>query len=281
MRFEEYRLENAHGGVSIRSYHSTVEPQTRPYRAHHHTECEISLFIEGEGVYTVGDKVYPYAAGDVFLFGSNEAHSVTEIGTHTHILNIHFEPRLLWEHPENRGLLALFTARRETYTHRFARDGILKALLLEAEKELKEKRPCYALAAQNALLSALLHLIRAYDLTREEEEPLTAATTRGLKDAVDFIEANIENKLTLADIAARAHMAPTYFSAMFKRYNGISPWDYIIIKRVERAIEMLRSTDMTKLEIAERCGFSGSSNFYKAFFKVTGKRPGDYAKAER
>ena len=58
--------------------------------------------------------------------------------------------------------------------------------------------------------------------------------------------------------------------------NGISPWDYITIKRVERAVELLKTTELTKLEIAERCGFSGSSNFYKAFAHVTGKKPGDY-----
>ena len=61
-----------------------------------------------------------------------------------------------------------------------------------------------------------------------------------------------------------------------KKLNGISPWEYITIKRVERAVEMLKTTDLTKLEIAERCGFSGSSNFYKAFAHVTGKKPGDY-----
>jgi AraC-like DNA-binding protein len=41
---------------------------------------------------------------------------------------------------------------------------------------------------------------------------------------------------------------------------------------------MLKSTDMTKLEIAQRCGFSSSSNFYKAFVSVTGKKPNDYSK---
>ncbi len=68
-------------------------------------------------------------------------------------------------------------------------------------------------------------------------------------------------------------MAPTYFSTIFKRINGVSPWKYITIKRVEKAIELIKTTDMTKLDIAYACGFTSSSNFYKAFSAVTGKKP--------
>ena len=56
----------------------------------------------------------------------------------------------------------------------------------------------------------------------------------------------------------------------------MSPWKYITIKRVEQAIGLLRSTNMTKVEIASRCGFSSLSNFYAAFASVTGRKPGDY-----
>ena len=69
-----------------------------------------------------------------------------------------------------------------------------------------------------------------------------------------------------------------YFSSVFKKFNGVSPWEYITIKRVGRAIDMIKSTDMTKIEIAERCGFSSPSHFYKAFREITGKNPKDFAR---
>jgi AraC-like DNA-binding protein len=50
------------------------------------------------------------------------------------------------------------------------------------------------------------------------------------------------------------------------------------IKRVEKAIEILKSENVSKLEIAERCGFVSSSNFYKTFFAITGKQPSSYVK---
>ena len=52
--------------------------------------------------------------------------------------------------------------------------------------------------------------------------------------------------------------------------------DYFDAEAYSRAVELLKTTELTKLEIAERCGFSGSSNFSKAFAHVTGKKPGDY-----
>ena len=82
-----------------------------------------------------------------------------------------------------------------------------------------------------------------------------------------------EHTLELADIAC---LSPTYFSSVFKKFNGISLWEYISIKRVERAVDMLKNEKITKLEVAERCGFSSSSNFYKTFTAITGKRPGDF-----
>ena len=73
-------------------------------------------------------------------------------------------------------------------------------------------------------------------------------------------------------------MSKSYFSTIFKKYNGISPWDYITIKRVEKAVTLLKTTDKTKLEIAQSCGFNSPANFYKAFLRITGKSPKYYSK---
>jgi len=71
-------------------------------------------------------------------------------------------------------------------------------------------------------------------------------------------------------------MNPTYFSTFFKKYNGLSPIDYIIRKRITRAIEFLRATDKTILEISGICGFNNSANFNKMFKKITGTTPSSY-----
>lgn len=278
MHYNKFILTDESNNIIIKTYHSSLEPQIRDYRAHHHTECELSIFLKGSGIYVVGDRKYTFQEGDIFLFGSNEEHCITEVHEDMDILNIHFESKLLWENVDSVELLNIFAARNKNFSNKFLdKDLLLKNQFLMLERELSEKNFCHSLCAKSILFSILVYLIRNYDcIDPEKVINSPSSITRSLKRTIHYINENLGNKLTLKEIADVAHMTPTYFSSVFKKFNGVSPWEYITIKRVEKAIEMLRTTNMTKLEIAERCGFSSSSNFYKAFVAITGKKPNDY-----
>lgn len=280
MREKEYLLSDGCGRAVIKTYHSSLYACKRPYRAHHHTECELSVFLKGAGVYAMEKTSYPFLAGDVFLFGTGETHSITEISEDMEVLNVHFEPRILWEHSDTAELLGLFSSRSDSFENRF-RDGsgTLRNMILSLEREIEQKQSCSLITAKYLLFSILATLIRRFDCVRTDASPATpSAQVKNLRRAIDYIGENLSEPLTLSAIADVAYMSPTYFSSVFKRLNGISPWEYITIKRVEKAVEMLKSTDLSKLEIAERCGFSGASNFYKMFLRITGKRPSDFTK---
>lgn len=262
----------------LKVFHSIVSPGKRIYRQHHHTECELSLFISGSGVYTVGDRKYEFSPGDMFLFGSDETHCITNIYTETDLLNIHFEPRLLWEQPENMELLNLFFAKNKTFSNQFSGKDIgLKNLIHEIENEITNKLTGYKIECKNKLFDALIYILRNYDYSDKNQSHIKySSNVEKMKDAMNYINNHLDERITLQNIAAVSCMTPTYFSSIFKRLNGISPWEYITIKRVEKAISLIRTTDMTILDIAESCGFSSSSNFYKSFSKTTGKKPTDY-----
>ena len=279
MRTEEHVLSAHRGSNGIRSYHSILLPQRRAYNAHHHTECELSVFLSGRGTYTVGEKAYPFEAGSVFLFGSNEEHCITEITEEINLLNVQFEPYILWERPDTMELLSLFNARNTSFENRFRDEtGEILNCLRSLENELSLRLPCYTMTARYYLFMALTHIIRNYAcIDYAKLVKATDGIAQSLRLAIDYIQENLESKLTLASVARVACFSPTYFSYIFKKFNGISLWEYINIKRVERAVEMLKNERMTKLEIAERCGFSSASNFYKTFSAVTGKTPSEYA----
>ena len=279
MRVKEYVLRDDYDRIIMKSYHSVLLPQRREYNEHHHTECELAVFLEGKGRYTVHGREYEFCKGDVFLFGSNEAHCITEIEEKMELLNIHFEPKLLWERSDSVELLNLFAARSKSFSNRFTgEDSFLGQAVSAIEREIAEPLPCAVITAKCQLFSVLVHIIRHYDCIDPEKVINShSSLTKSLKKAINYINENLSAKLTLEEIASVACMTPTYFSSVFKKFNGVSPWEYITIKRVERAIEMLRSTDMTKLEIAGACGFSSSSNFYKAFLNITGKKPGFFS----
>ena len=277
MRFDKLILYDDRNIPYIRTFHSTVSPIKRSYNAHHHTECELSVFIDGEGIYSVHGKEYKFKPMDVFLFGSNEEHCITTIDKEINLMNVQFEPRILWERSENIELLKLFSARNEHFINRFdSRDTTLPRLIISLENELRNKNIGYKIQVKYLLLSALIHIMRNYPYTQKDAAFSGGKTTELLKNAMLYIDSNLETHLTLKDIADAACMTQTYFSSVFKKFNGISPWEYITIKRVEMAINLRKTSNMSKLEIAERCGFSSSSNFYKVFLKITGKHPKDF-----
>ncbi len=269
----EYRLSDNNMPL-IKSFRSVVSPERREYREHHHTECELSVFLEGSGIYTVGDIRYPFKKGDVFLFGSDEVHCITEISEGIELLNIHFEPRILWESVE---LFKLFSSRSAGRNK--LENEALCTMLLSCEEELRERRPCYEIGVKCQLLSTLLYIIRNCGcIDSEQSVSLEPSHVAVMKKILEYIGENLDKPITLKTLADMAYMSQPYFSTLFKKYNGITVSEYITIKRVERAIELLKTTRSTKLEIAEKCGFNSSSNFYKAFYSVTGKSPKDYAR---
>lgn len=280
MIYNENSFFDESGNSIIKTFYSSVKPEKRVLRDHHHTECELSLVVSGKGRYAVHGTEYEFSKGDVFLFGSNEPHCVVEIFEELVLMNIYYEPRIFWEAPENIELLNIFFNRNKNFSNKFSStDIILQKMLMELENELSEKKRCYKVQIKYLLFSVLVHILRTYDYTKNDDSAVKSfSSVSKLKDAVLYIDKNLDKKLTLKEISDIACMTPTYFSAIFKKFNGITLWDYITIKRVEKAIEMIKSTDMTKLEISEKCGLSGSSNFYKAFARVTGKKPNDFKK---
>ena len=272
-------LRGAQNRPIIKSYHSRVKPHKRIYREHYHTECELSLVAEGRGKYAVNGKEYEFSAGDVFLFGGNEMHFITDIYSDLNLLNLHFEPSLLWEHPDGNMLLSLFFARTAAFSNHFPSEAFIADKITSIERELHERQIGYETECRQLLFSALIHMLRHYGcIDKTEYTENDYSTAKKLKQAILYIDENLEQKLRLDELARIACMSETYFSTVFKRFNGISPWEYIAIKRVEKAICLLKTSNMSKLEIAEACGFTSSSNFYKMFSRITGKTPSDYVK---
>lgn len=280
MRFSEYALKSG----EIKLFHSSVPKGRREYREHHHTMCELSLSLSGRGLYSVRGESVPFSSGDLFLFGADEVHCITEVYDEPfELLNIHFESKLLWAGGDVAylPLLKLFNSRSDTFSNKISglmpKAGETVGLIKEMEFEFKKEEPGYEIKVRLLLYSVLLNLYRYYGLVREDDNAIHSAELLSLlASSVEYIDSHFTEDISLSDIANEAHLSRAYFSTVFKKYNGLTPFEYITIKRVEKAIEYLKTTELSKLEIASLCGFNSSANFYKAFSKITGKKPGDY-----
>lgn len=286
MVFDERKLTSgSQGGSVLKLFHSSVEAGARAYREHHHAEIEISFFKSGSGVYRTKDAIYKFEKGDIFLFGGDELHCITEIGAKEKmdLINLHFEPRFVWSSGSDMfdlKFLQVFLNRSDAFENRLeAQDDAAKKiaeLILKTETELKEEKVGYEMFVKVNLLEILSVLTRKFGCGSEESAGFKASSLMGIERAMNYINENLSCDISLEILAKTAQMSRTYFCTVFKKLNGMSPWDYITIKRVDKSVEMIRESDKTMLEIAYACGFNNSTNFNRCFKKITGKTPGEY-----
>jgi len=118
-----------------------------------------------------------------------------------------------------------------------------------------------------------LHLLRHYTTTSVTDWPRTRLSPHKLRCAVDYIEENLGNPLTLKAIAAAVALSPGHFAHAFREATGVSPHRYVIERRVERAKSLLRCSSLPITEIADRVGCPSNSHFSVLFHRVTGVTP--------
>jgi AraC family transcriptional regulator len=85
--------------------------------------------------------------------------------------------------------------------------------------------------------------------------------------------------LRLAEIAAEARLSPFHFCRSFKATTGLTPAQWLLHKRVQRAVELLRDTDLPLAEIALEVGYANQSAFTAAFSRVMKIAPGAFRRA--
>lgn len=93
------------------------------------------------------------------------------------------------------------------------------------------------------------------------------------KRIVAFVENQIAQKITIDDLAKVAKLSTSYFAAAFKRSFGISPYAYIVKRRVEFAKRQMLQSRAPLCEIALNCGLSDQSHLSRVFRRNTGMTP--------
>ena len=91
-----------------------------------------------------------------------------------------------------------------------------------------------------------------------------------------FLRENLDRDVDLRAIAHEASLSPYYLTRQFTAYVGVPPYRYLIALRIDRAIELLRETELTVTQICSRVGFNSLSHFTTTFRSHTGLSPSAY-----
>ena len=133
----------------------------------------------------------------------------------------------------------------------------------------------------DALSTALaVRILRHYvDRSAIELAPSSGLPRERLQRVRDYIEAHLDDRLSLADLAAVACLSPYHFSRSFKLALGVGPQRYVMQRRFERAKVLMRRTNQPLASIAQAAGFSDQSHLTSVFRRETGVTPGQFRAA--
>lgn len=254
----------------------------QPYYDHHHPELEISCIVSGSGIFSCAGTNYAFNQGDVFMHCGNDTHCFLNIAPEPQLtmLVFQFEQRLIWAQGGEwfePTYLQLFS-RGSAVGHYIPGDTEeaqnICSLLQRSFDECVVRRPAYQMMVKSMLLAMLSNLVRFfYHKLPDVTESPNSRHIEQIERSMQFILKNLDVQFTLDDLAREAQMSRSYYSTIFRELNGMSVWDYITNRRIERAQFLLETTDAAILDISGSCGYNNISNFNRAFRQVTGKTP--------
>jgi AraC family transcriptional regulator len=89
----------------------------------------------------------------------------------------------------------------------------------------------------------------------------------------EFLAANIDKRISLADMAAAVDLSRMHFAAQFRVATGFRPREFLLFKRVERAKAMMKASHAPIVEVAFAVGFNSQAHFSTVFKRFAGTSP--------
>ena len=159
----------------------------------------------------------------------------------------------------------------------------LRATMAVVAAELASGGAGGPLAAESLANVLAVHLIRHVLAPRQPARRRDGTLPRAkLRAVVEYIEEHLDASPSLEQLAAVAGLSPYYFARQFKRATGLPPHQYVILRRVDRAKQLLQcGGDLSLAELAAHAGFSDQSQFTHHFKRIVGVTPGRFRMSAR
>ncbi|MEL6462236.1 MAG: AraC family transcriptional regulator [Cyanobacteria bacterium J06641_2] len=259
---KEYHLPPAQGTYPGFEQHDlTLCLTTRPHRIHQY----------------MGKKRYVgiYSKGDICITPAGIPGGYRAEGD-DHFLQIQIEPQFLQQVARETGdvdesSLELIPKFRE-------RNPQVEQIIMMLYAELNQKSGWGSKLYIESLSNALaVNLLRDYSVKKTSFDSHPGGLTESkLLLVTDYINDNIASEIKLLDLASVAGISQYHFSRLFKKSLGISPNQYVIKQRVEKAKSLLKNSELSVTDVAFSCGFNSHSHFGKYFRQFTGFTPKQY-----
>lgn len=156
-------------------------------------------------------------------------------------------------------------------------DPALRTLVFQLQAELVSGCPTGSLLGDALCTQIAAQLIQRYSIGRVRLEQYKGGLPRvHLRRVVDFIEENLHKGLTVEEIAQTVALSKYHFGKAFKQSTGVTLHSYVLSRRMGRARQLLSTSDLPLVAVAQSVGFSNQSHFTASFTERIGIPPGAF-----
>jgi AraC family transcriptional regulator len=153
--------------------------------------------------------------------------------------------------------------------------ALARQILSELYKPTSDGRDAYVSALIDALKA---HMLRGPSNAGQTDFPTSSFSSYRIHNVLNAINKKPEADHSLEELSAIAGITPSHFCRVFKRAVGLSPHQYLLKARLERAQQMLGHSEVSIAVVADMLGFTSQSHFNRAFRKYYGEAPTSFRK---
>lgn len=254
----------SHSGISARWNH---EEKLIPNMVgmHIHDSYELFCFLSGHARYYIEGNLYPLKPGDILLIKKAEVHTLLadKITPYTSIV-VHFHEADILDTPDQ-DLLHFLNDRPIGQQNRFP------ASLFKDKPWLYYLRQCVNTKdshAKRLYLSSILNELyenRNRIIARQPERDR-------LTEILTYINIHLCDSISVDDICTHFYTSQSYLNQKIRMLTGASIWEYITVKRMYLAKDLL-SCGKSPTVVCSECGYNDYSAFYRAYKRQFGHSP--------
>ena len=235
--------------------------------------------LTGQLTYTVDGEQVAVKASEFVLFQPNV--SITANATRAEVLFLTLSASLVMQHAEAMRL----TPPKSTVVFKvgpLSHDQKLAGVFAEFVAELTSEKPGQEIVMHALVEQLMVHVLRSSAQPRRSDElelSRVGLVDRRIRRSVELMHTQLDQDLTLKELAAASYLSPFHFARLFKKLTSSTPHNYLAGLRAARAQTLLAETELSVTEIGARVGYLSASHFTKAFRLATGTTPREFRKA--
>ena len=272
---EDYRLTQTGSGLSLVKKSRAITNPTR----HFHPWWEILYIVSGERTFFYANRTLHIQAGTFLCIAPGVLHrAINPADEVCNLYNVYFgdagnptgsdDERMQCIQPLLDDLdpcIALSPSNQAEVTALFERMG---HELLNPQKSTP--------ALVWSLLTQMLVCVQRESGMDASSVQMSAHMKDHLLPVIDYLNSHFRENLTLDAVARRFDVTPAHLSRSFKKATRFGFVEYINSQRIAESCRLLRTTDLSVLEIALKCGFGSVTQFGRCFRDLTGSSPRAY-----